>query len=82
MKLNLEKGPADGNLPILCNLQWAIARVLRVSGAADVIMKLKDEADDSDFPRVFHRIRKVPRPLRCKTHAFWSSSRHAMALVI
>ena len=42
-----------GPLPILCNLQLAIARVLKVSGAADVIMELKDEADDGDFPRVF-----------------------------
>jgi hypothetical protein len=39
-----------GPLPALCNLQYAVARVFRVSGAADVIAQLKDDADDSDIP--------------------------------
>jgi len=39
-----------GPLPVLCNLQYAVARVLRMSGAADVIAQLKDDADDSDIP--------------------------------
>ena len=39
-----------GPLPVLCNLQYAVARVLRISGVADVIAQLKDDADDSDIP--------------------------------
>jgi len=38
-----------GPLPALCNLQYAVARVLRMSGAADLIAQLKDDADDSDL---------------------------------
>ena len=45
----LNKGP----LPKLCNLQLAVARVLKMSAAADIILRLEDEADDSDFPHVF-----------------------------
>jgi hypothetical protein len=40
----------EGPLPTLCNLRYAVARVFRVSGAADVIAQLKDDADDSDIP--------------------------------
>ncbi|KAG8220712.1 hypothetical protein J3R82DRAFT_3035 [Butyriboletus roseoflavus] len=36
----------NGPIPILCNLQLAVARVLKMSGAADVILKWKDQADD------------------------------------
>ena len=32
--------------------QLAVARVLKMSGAADVTDQLRDDADDSDFPRV------------------------------
>ena len=42
-----------GPLPLLCNLQLAIARVLKMSGAADIIMQLMEDADDSDFPHSF-----------------------------
>ena len=42
-----------GHLPLLCNLQLAIARVLKMSGAADIIAQLIEEADDSDFPSSF-----------------------------
>jgi hypothetical protein len=35
-----------GPLPALCNLQYAVARVLCMSGAAD-------DADCSDFPHVY-----------------------------
>ena len=45
----LDKGPN----PILCNLHLAVARVLRASGAMDVITEWQDEADDSDFPHSF-----------------------------
>jgi len=45
----LESGP----LPLLCNLQLAVARVLKMSGAAEVIAQLKEDADDSDFPHIF-----------------------------
>jgi len=51
------KGPdgagLEGPLPVLCNLQYAVARVMRMSGAAEVIRQLKDDADDSDFPYVY-----------------------------
>jgi hypothetical protein len=42
-----------GPLPLLCSLQLAVARVLKMSGAADVIAQLMEDADDSDFPRSF-----------------------------
>jgi hypothetical protein len=42
-----------GPLPLLCNLQLAIARVLKMSGAADIIVQLMEDADDSDFPHSF-----------------------------
>src|SRR5204863_7775033 len=45
----LNKGP----LPKLCNLQLAVARVLRMSAAADIILEWKDEADDDGLPHVF-----------------------------
>ena len=38
----LNKGP----IPRLCNLRLAVARVLKMNGAADIILKWKDEADD------------------------------------
>jgi hypothetical protein len=44
------EGVPGGPLPALCNLQYAVARVLRMSGAADMIAELKDDADDSDLP--------------------------------
>jgi len=40
-------------LPIFCNLRLAIARVLKMSGAAELIAQWKDDADDSDFPHVY-----------------------------
>ena len=39
-----------GPFPVLCNLHYAVAHALRVSGAADLIARLKDDADDSDLP--------------------------------
>ncbi|KAF8325089.1 uncharacterized protein EI90DRAFT_3129205 [Cantharellus anzutake] len=42
-----------GPNPSLCNLQLAVARVLRMSGAADIIAQIKDDGDDSDFPHVY-----------------------------
>ena len=42
-----------GPLPLLCNLQLAVARVLKMSGAADIIMWLMEDADDSYFPSSF-----------------------------
>jgi len=41
-----------GPLPALCNLQYAVARVLHMSGAADIITKWKDDADCSDLPHI------------------------------
>ncbi|KAF5376931.1 hypothetical protein D9615_007199 [Tricholomella constricta] len=42
-----------GPLPLLCNLQLAVARVLKMSGAAKVISQLMEDADDSDCPQNF-----------------------------
>jgi hypothetical protein len=42
-----------GPLPVLCNLQYAVACVLHMSGAADIIAKWKDDADCLDFPHVY-----------------------------
>jgi len=42
-----------GPNPLLCNLRLAVARVLRKSGAAEVIAQIIDEGDDSDFPHVY-----------------------------
>lgn len=42
-----------GPLPLLCNVQLAVARVLHMSGAAEVIMKLKEDSDDSDTPHAY-----------------------------
>jgi hypothetical protein len=38
---------------LLCNLQLAAARVLKMSGAADIIAQLMEDADDSDYPHSF-----------------------------
>jgi hypothetical protein len=38
---------------LLCNLQLAVARVLKTSGAAEMIDQWKEEGDDSDFPHVY-----------------------------
>jgi hypothetical protein len=42
-----------GPLPLLCNMHLAVIRVLKMSGAAEVIAQLKKDADDSDFPHVY-----------------------------
>ena len=38
---------------MLCNLRLAVARVLKMSGAADIIAQLMEGADDSGFPHNF-----------------------------
>ncbi|KAF8133264.1 hypothetical protein EV363DRAFT_50264 [Boletus edulis] len=43
----------NGPLPILCNLQLAVARVLKMSGAADIILEWRDHADDDGCDRLF-----------------------------
>ncbi|EDR09967.1 uncharacterized protein LACBIDRAFT_325878 [Laccaria bicolor S238N-H82] len=40
-----------GPLPLLCNIRLAVARVLKLSGAASVIVQIKEAADDIDTPR-------------------------------
>jgi len=49
------EGKQLGTGPILrlCNLQLAVARVLKMSGAADIILEWKDEADDDGLSRLF-----------------------------
>ncbi|KAF8549517.1 hypothetical protein OG21DRAFT_1525742 [Imleria badia] len=56
-EIQFGKGPDgkkldNGPTPILCNLQLAVARVLRMSGAADIILKWKDQADDDGCYRL------------------------------
>jgi hypothetical protein len=41
-----------GPIPRLCNLQLAVARVLKMSGAADIILEWKDQADDDGLFRL------------------------------
>jgi len=58
-EINFGQGPEGerfgrGPLPLLCNLQLAVARVLHMSGAAEIIAQLKDDADDTDFSNVYH----------------------------
>ncbi|KAF8330341.1 uncharacterized protein EI90DRAFT_3124374 [Cantharellus anzutake] len=43
----------SGPNPSLCNLRLAVARVLRMSGAADIITKMIDDGNDSDFPHIY-----------------------------
>ncbi|KAF8432753.1 hypothetical protein L210DRAFT_2767593 [Boletus edulis BED1] len=43
----------NGPLPNICNLQLAVARVLKMSGAADIILEWKDHADDDGLYRLF-----------------------------
>ncbi|KAH0827510.1 hypothetical protein J3R83DRAFT_4223 [Lanmaoa asiatica] len=43
----------NGPIPILCNLRLAVARVIKMSGAADVILEWKDHADDDGCYRLF-----------------------------
>ena len=49
------EGPAleFGPNPFLCNLQLAVARVLKTSGAAELIAQIIEGGDDSDFPHVY-----------------------------
>ncbi|KAH9961286.1 hypothetical protein BC827DRAFT_1359354 [Russula dissimulans] len=43
----------SGPDPLLCTLQLAVARVSMMSGAAEVIARIVDDGDDSDFPHVY-----------------------------
>jgi|SRR6266545_7028342 len=36
-----------GSIPHLCNLQLAVAHILKMSGAADIILEWEDQADDN-----------------------------------
>ena len=42
-----------GPLPLFCNLRLAVARVLKMSGAAELIAQIIEEGDDSDFPHIY-----------------------------
>ncbi|KAG6379300.1 hypothetical protein JVT61DRAFT_11755 [Boletus reticuloceps] len=57
-EIQFGKGPegkklGNGPTPRLCNLQLAVARVLKLSGAADIILEWKDLADDDGYYRPF-----------------------------
>jgi hypothetical protein len=43
----------SGPHPLLCNLQLAVARVLRMSGAAELIAQIIEDGDDSDLPQAY-----------------------------
>ena len=43
----------SGPDPLLCNLQLAVARVLKMSGAAELITQIIEDGDDSDFTHVY-----------------------------
>ncbi|KAF9526127.1 hypothetical protein CPB83DRAFT_896432 [Crepidotus variabilis] len=43
--VKLGKGP----LPLLCNILLTLARVLQMSGAADIILQMQEDADDSNL---------------------------------
>ena len=43
----------NGPIPVLCNLRLAVARVLKMSGAANIILEWKDHADDDGSYRLF-----------------------------
>jgi hypothetical protein len=50
---------SSGPSPTLSNLQYAVARVLRMSGGADAIEQLKDDADNSDLQHRWTLIAKL-----------------------
>ena len=52
------RGPEAARLgsglnPSLCNLQLAVARVLKTSGAAEAIAQLMEDGDESDFAHAY-----------------------------
>jgi len=57
-EIRFGKGPEgkklnNGPIPRLCNLRLAVARVLKMSGAADIILEWKDHADIDGHYRPF-----------------------------
>ena len=44
-----EGSQLEGPCALLCNLQLAVARVLMMSGAAELIAQIMEDGDDSDF---------------------------------
>ena len=42
-----------GPLPLFCNVQLAVARVLYMSGVLEVVMQLRADSDDSDTPHAY-----------------------------
>ena len=44
----------SGPDPVLCNLQLAVARVLRMSGGAGLIAQLMEDGDDSNFSHPYN----------------------------
>jgi hypothetical protein len=57
-EIQFGKGPEgeklnNGPIARLCNLQLAVARVLKMSGAANIILEWKDQADDDGCYHVF-----------------------------
>jgi hypothetical protein len=48
-----EGSQLTGPYAVLCNLRLAVARVLRMSGAAELIAQIIEEGDDSDFAHIY-----------------------------
>ena len=43
----------NGPLPVLCNLKLAVARLMKMSGAADILAQYQEDADDTEFSHVY-----------------------------
>ena len=53
-----ERGPEarqleKGSLPSLCNLQFVMTCILKMSGAVELIVQIIEDGDDSDFLHVY-----------------------------
>ena len=43
----------NGPLPVLCNPNLAVTRLMRMSGAADLLTQYQEDADDTEFSHVY-----------------------------
>ena len=53
MEKGREAEESDKPIPRLCNLQLAVARILKMSAAADIILQWRDDADDDGCDDLF-----------------------------
>jgi hypothetical protein len=59
-EIGFGKGPESSQLqvglgphPLLCNLKLAVSRILKMSGAGELIARLVDDADDSHLHHIY-----------------------------